>query len=516
MALSSTTCLNTYTGNGATSVYAYSFKIFDKTHLELVVYATDGTEYSPAVDTDYTVSGVDSPTGGNVTLVYTSQAYLNTDATLKSGYVLVIRRVLPLKQETDIRNQGSYFPETHEKQFDRFTMTDQQQQAELDRTPKIPANETSIGALPSVTDRASKFAAYDSSGDPIASDGGISGAIPVSAFMETVLDDTTATAARTTLGVPDGTDTYTNKTISASSNSLQHIDSSRYLANLGFATSVSSNALTVSLKGADGNAPSSTNKVFIGFRNSTLTTGTYSVLSVSSALSVVIPSTTTIGTQNATATYIYVYALNNAGTVELGLSLSLFDEGAVQSSTAISGGSNAAVLYSTTARTNVAIRLIGRILITETTAGTWASNATALAVAPFAIQPPQVRFRSNGGQSVNGNATITWGASDKVYDNWGMFTDASDNWTVKMAGLYLISAYVRFGTGAQSIQIKYALNGSDSDIMAAATGNASNLTVLNFSEQIRLSVGDTISIGAATGGSLTTSNCAFTMVWLSF
>ena len=69
---------------------------------------------------------------------------------------------------------------------------------------------------------------------------------------------------------------------------------------------------------------------------------------------------------------IYVYAIDNAGTVELAVSSTLLDQGSLQTTTA-EGGAGAAdsrfVLYSTTARSNVPIRLIGRIKSSQATAG---------------------------------------------------------------------------------------------------------------------------------------------------
>lgn len=155
-------------------------------------------------------------------------------------------------------------------------------------------------------------------------------------------------------------------------------------SNISITTSVASNALTVSLKAFSGSDASATNPIKIRFRSSSLSDGVPVVRSVTGALSVVVPSTTTLGTTNGVAEFIYLYAIDNAGAVELALSADAFpDEGATLNTTAISGGSSRGTLYSTAARTGVAIRLLGRIQITEATAGTWASNATAISVAPF-------------------------------------------------------------------------------------------------------------------------------------
>lgn len=139
MSVSSTINRNDYTGNGAVDTYAYGFRIFANTELRVTVRnTTTDVETTLTLSTDYTVTGVGEVSGGNVVLVNSSQAWLDGDGDLSSDYTLTIRRVLALKQETDIRNQGDFYPETHEDQFDRSVMISQQQQDEINRSVKLP------------------------------------------------------------------------------------------------------------------------------------------------------------------------------------------------------------------------------------------------------------------------------------------------------------------------------------------------------------------------------------------
>lgn len=123
MTVSSTTRRNDYDGNGTTATYAFTFKVFAASHLQVVV-RNDSTlvETVLTLTTHYTVasSGINNPSGGNVVLVAGSFAWLDSSNYLKTGYSMTIRRVPPFTQLTDIRNQGSFFPETHEDQFDLF------------------------------------------------------------------------------------------------------------------------------------------------------------------------------------------------------------------------------------------------------------------------------------------------------------------------------------------------------------------------------------------------------------
>ena len=199
--------------------------------------------------------------------------------------------------------------------------------------------------------------------------------------------------------------------LGAGSTPASSVDMSTELTNLALATSVSGNALTIALKGKDGNDPSVSNVVSLGFRSATITSGIYAQRTVTSALSVVVSSGSTLGTTSAVAATLYVYAIDNGGTVELGVCNGYLDEGQLQSSTA-EGGAGAAdsavVLYSTTARASKAIRIIGRIIITEATAGTWASNATELAVQPFPqLRPGSLYYSAYYPQSTSNYWTTT-------------------------------------------------------------------------------------------------------------
>jgi hypothetical protein len=114
------------------------------------------------------------------------------------------------------------------------------------------------------------------------------------------------------------------------------------MENVGLTATVGSGNLTVTLRVKDGStSPSSTNKVGIGFRSSTLTTGGFSYVEATSGIDVTLPSGGTLGFNNSVTGYVYVYAINNAGTMELALSRSaVFDEGILHTTTAIGTGSD--------------------------------------------------------------------------------------------------------------------------------------------------------------------------------
>jgi hypothetical protein len=122
-----------HTGNGSASTFSFTFRIFANTDLLVTKADADGVETVLTLTTDYTVSGAGSYNGGSITLVA---------GALPSGHTLTILRELDITQETDLRNQGSFFAETHEDVFDRHTMVMQQLQEQIDRAAKLPVTST--------------------------------------------------------------------------------------------------------------------------------------------------------------------------------------------------------------------------------------------------------------------------------------------------------------------------------------------------------------------------------------
>lgn len=178
-----------YTGNGATSTYSFTFKIFNQDDLLVTVrHPTTGAETTLTITTDYTVT-LNANGTGSITLVNASQAWL-TAGNLTTSWKLVIRRVVDLVQETDIRNQGTFFPEDHENAFDYQVMLAQQIQDEVNRAVKLPETESGPIVLPSAVERAGNLLGFDSSGTPIATTEA-SGAALISSAGQVVVQENT-------------------------------------------------------------------------------------------------------------------------------------------------------------------------------------------------------------------------------------------------------------------------------------------------------------------------------------
>lgn len=107
---------NDYTGNGVTTSFPYTFRIFKKSDLTVSVIDLIGTLTVLVLDTDYTVTNAGGYNGGSVVLT----------TPLANGWQISIARELEPTQETDLRNQGKFFAEVHEDAFDKLTMLIQQ------------------------------------------------------------------------------------------------------------------------------------------------------------------------------------------------------------------------------------------------------------------------------------------------------------------------------------------------------------------------------------------------------
>jgi len=209
----------------------------------------------------------------------------------------------------------------------------------------------------------------------------IKGSVDATKLLKIEVDGLTAATTRTAT-MPDKDITFAGVADVTGGallgNKIQPIDAS-----------VSGNNLTVTL-----------NPTTLDFRNATLSDGTVTTITLAAAISLTVPSGATLG---GIATQLQRYALiamNNAGTIELaihnmggGLNL---DETDLISTTILNTSSDSnLVAYSTTARSNLAYRVVGFVDITCASAGVWASSPS--------------KKQGYGGQAIAANSSIGYG-----------------------------------------------------------------------------------------------------------
>lgn len=132
MTVSATTAKDQYTGTGSLQVFAYTFRILDETHVKVEVEDVNGTITTQTLTTHYTVSGVGSSSGGNITFV-TAPAATDT---------IIITRNVPLSQTTDYVENDPFPAASHEDALDKLTMIAQQLDEATDRAVKVPVSST--------------------------------------------------------------------------------------------------------------------------------------------------------------------------------------------------------------------------------------------------------------------------------------------------------------------------------------------------------------------------------------
>jgi len=151
-----------FVGNGSVATFPFTFKVF--TQNEVVVVKKENAtsqETTLTITADYTVTlnpDQNGNPGGSVTL---------TAGNLATGFTLVITSDLEALQQTDLTNQGGFYPEVINDALDKSVILHQQQQDELNRSIKFSLTN-SIGSLEITEDaaaRANKVLAFDGSGE---------------------------------------------------------------------------------------------------------------------------------------------------------------------------------------------------------------------------------------------------------------------------------------------------------------------------------------------------------------
>src|SRR5262249_51102166 len=113
-----------------------------------------------------------------------------------------ILRTLPLTQETSFANQGVLYQPTIEQTFDYVVMLSQQIEELQGRALTVAVSDDPPDNLPTATERALLYLAFDSSGNPIAT-AGTTSTNPVSSAMTPVVSAASLSAGRAAFGLGD-------------------------------------------------------------------------------------------------------------------------------------------------------------------------------------------------------------------------------------------------------------------------------------------------------------------------
>jgi hypothetical protein len=163
--VSSTTDRATFAGNGVADSFPLPFRFFADGDIQAALIDDATLEVIELVlGVDYTLIGAGEPEQNG-----TPASIINLTVAPPSGVSLFVQRVMDLVQPTDIENQGRFFPEIHERVFDRLTMLVQQAALGPSRTIRVSEFDPVPARLPSVAGRAGKVFGFDENGDPVVS-----------------------------------------------------------------------------------------------------------------------------------------------------------------------------------------------------------------------------------------------------------------------------------------------------------------------------------------------------------
>ena len=153
-----------YLGDGVTTSFPFSFKVFKKEDVAVTFTSTSGADAELLLDSDYSVDlniDQDNNPGGRV--IYPRVG--SPIATMQSGEKLTLTGGLAYTQPTDLPNLSPWFPEVVEDALDRAEIQIQQVKEITDRSIKISVSDTPLTPLPTASARANTVIGFDAVGN---------------------------------------------------------------------------------------------------------------------------------------------------------------------------------------------------------------------------------------------------------------------------------------------------------------------------------------------------------------
>lgn len=202
-----------YNGNGSVTAFAFSFKVFSTSDVQVVQTSTSGVETTLVLGTNYTVSlnsNQDSNPGGTVTTVVAPA----------SGEKLTITSAIGNLQPVTLTNQGGFYPAVINDALDRATILIQQLAEKASRAATIPISSSASPNLP--LPAAGQYIGWDGTASSLTNLAGPASQT-VSSAMAPVVGAASLAAARSNMsaaGISD-TQSLTNKTLAAATNDVE-------------------------------------------------------------------------------------------------------------------------------------------------------------------------------------------------------------------------------------------------------------------------------------------------------
>lgn len=228
-------------GNSVATSFAYSFPIpgstaTDQTNAELILLGTDSS-ITVLADNLWSMTGVGTAVGG--TFVY------NPGSPLTTGAFLVLNRIVPYLQPTELTAQGAYSPAVVMAALDNLAFQTEQLNTWRLQSIRAPITDAALSDLPTADLRANSFLYFDDNGDvtTASSTGGMPSSILVGNTASTTVFRTqtlilpgatlTSSGSETTASfvLSGGTFTVTDGTHTASNASILKFTSNATVTN---------------------------------------------------------------------------------------------------------------------------------------------------------------------------------------------------------------------------------------------------------------------------------------------
>lgn len=132
-----------YTGNGTTTQFAFTFRVFEQDDVKVILTDAAGVETVLVLNSDYYVTLNDEQetnNGGYIT--YPRPDADPLPANLPSTKKITILGAIEYTQEVDITNGGGFYPEVIESALDKMTMQIQQIKEVTDRSITVNVSGT--------------------------------------------------------------------------------------------------------------------------------------------------------------------------------------------------------------------------------------------------------------------------------------------------------------------------------------------------------------------------------------
>jgi hypothetical protein len=410
MTISTTSIKNSYSGNGSTSAFNYTFKISDEDEIQVIIRASTGAETVKTKTTHYTVAGVGGSSGGSITF--------------QSGHIptatetVVLRRSTPQTQGLDLIENDPMPAENIETAYDKLTAIGQELQEQVDRSIKISRTNTMTSTEFTVdaTNRANKVLAFDSSGE-------ISVAQELGTFKGTDATVTTAAYAQRDIIKSSTTAQLNNVYIciadSVVGDSLTDTDHFSLLVDAvsaaSSATSAASSASTATTKASEASTSASTATTKASEASSSATSAASSASSATSSAS----TATTKASEASTS------ATNAASSATSAAS-------SATAAAAAAGGGTVSITNNDTTADKLNSKLLVSGNLTKTVNNAGSAETLTLAVTTGDITTEGDTFANYNQISSSSTTTLS---SSKNHFLFGPITvAASQTWTIGGSG----------------------------------------------------------------------------------